>query len=448
MDLLLATPSSRTRVLLEKSLAFALACALIGLLIGLLIAAGFASLKVTVDFGASLATGLQWGLLSFFFGTVALLLSQLFSSRGAAAGWAAAFMVITFLLDGMGRTVNGAGWLQYLSPFYYYGLSKPIVPSYSSNPWGLVVLAALCIVCIAASLLLLVRRDIGGVAVAAANRTTHAHQASLGRLLKQAKNDVFGRSVGLRAFRAQLTPLFWWLLGIIALAAALTLLIPSLESAAQKALTSSPVLEKLFNGQNVGTNAGFLGGFAFTFITPLVAAFAMTQALTWSSDLEKGRLELILSTPRSRWRVELERFTVVLIGTLLAPSLILLTIVLCAKAVNINVDSGSVAAASFGILPLELILATLVFAIAGRLRYSIVLSIVVLYLVLAYALLFLSPIMNLPTWVLDTSIFYQYGNPMVDGWKWAPMLTMTAIALILLVIGVGQFRTVDLERGS
>jgi polyether ionophore transport system permease protein len=103
--------------------------------------------------------------------------------------------------------------------------------------------------------------------------------------------------------------------------------------------------------------------------------------------------------------------------------------------------------ASFSMLPLALIIVGLVYTLAGRLRYGAVLGIVTAYIALAFLAEFLKSVLNLPDWVLSLSLFHQYGSPMTDGMNWGAFLGMTGVALVLLLIGLIQFRNVDVERG-
>ncbi len=175
--------------------------------------------------------------------------------------------------------------------------------------------------------------------------------------------------------------------------------------------------------------------------------FIMTQALTWSSDLDNGQLEVVLSAPRSRTRVLLERFAAVLFPILLVPLVIWLSILAGAAIADFSVDAGQVAAASFGILPLELIVASLIFLLAGRLRSVAVLGITSAFIAVSYFAELLRQLLNLPDWVLSLSVFHQYGIPIIDGLKWGPFFAMLAIALVLLILGVIQFNRGNIKLG-
>src|SRR5215472_4077027 len=98
MDVLLATPQPRTRLLLEKVGALVIALILIAILIALGAVAGEARLGASlgghVDMVRALLTGLNVSLLAYFFSMIALLLSQFTTSRGAAVGWASGVLLL------------------------------------------------------------------------------------------------------------------------------------------------------------------------------------------------------------------------------------------------------------------------------------------------------------------------------------------------------------------
>jgi ABC-2 type transport system permease protein len=446
MDVILATPQPRTRVILEKLLALVIALLLIALLMALGTIAGEARADTQVNFGRAIQTALNVSLLAFFFAMVALLVSQFTSSRGAAVGLASGLMILAVLFDGTGRTVSGA-WVQYLSPFYYYNLNRPLVAGFNDAPGGAILLLGLSLLFAGISVVLFARRDSGRPAFAwQRNHTNDEHLVE--RSLKRAERDVSVRSISLRALSAQGWASFWWLLGIVAWCAFLVLLIPSAQEPLQKALAQSPSLNKLFSSSEIATNAGFLSAVVFGYGgIVLVVIFAMTLALTWAGDLENGRLELVLGTPRSRSRMMLERFGAVLLMALLASVFAWLAIVVAAQIADLSIDQGHVIAASFSMLPLALIIIGLVYAVAGRLRYGAVLGIVTAYIALAFLAEFLRSLLNLPDWLLSLSIFYQYGSPVIDGMNWGVFLGMTGVAIVLLVIGLVQFRYADVERG-
>jgi ABC-2 type transport system permease protein len=453
LEVVLATPRSRLRVLLEKIAALITALALITLLIACGGLAGEALAQAQVDvLGTALAV-LNVGLLALLFSMCALFLSQVLGSRAAAAGWTGTLLAVSYLLDGTGQIVEQASWIGRLSPFFYYHASKPLLLSYTSthglNVGAFALLLLVSVAFAAASVPLFVRRELGAMALPLQGRSTpggHSHNAL--HALERARGDVFGRAIGLRALRAHMSSACWWIVGLVIYAGWVTILARSMEGLLRTIYANAPTLARLFGGQDIGTNAGFLAGAVFAFVPVVTVIFALAQALTFATDLDRGRMELILSTPMPRYRIALERFAAVCAVAVAAPLAIWLSVLAGAFLTDLSVDAGHVLAASFGVLPLELIVAALVYVLAGRLRAGAILGIVGTFVALAFFAELLHAVLNLSDWVMSLSIFHQYGSPITDGWQWRPFVTMLGIAAVLLTLGLVQFTRSDVERGA
>ena len=446
MDVLLATSQSRARLLLEKVGALAIVLLVIAVLYALGVVAGEAALGGGhVDFVRALLAGLNLSLLAFFFGMVALLISQLTASRRAAAGWASGLLILFVLLEMAGREVSGS-WLPYLSPFYYYNLNRPLLAGFPDQPLAALLLLGLSVLCLVGSTILFARRDIGRAAFESQRERVSGTQSAL-RSLRRAEREVSTRAVSLHTLAAEGWSSFWWLFGIVAFCAALQFLTPGIQKGVNQAVQQTPWLVKYLFDTPTDTNAALLGTMVFAFVPAVVVILALTLALKWSSDLENGRLELIFSTPQSRPRVLLERFGANVLVVLLAPVLTWLVLTIGAQLIHLNVDQGRLLAASFSMLPPALITMGLVYALAGRLRYGAVLGIVTAYLVLSYLQESLEGNIQFPGWLMSLSIFHMYGNPIFFGMNWTNFLGMTSVGIALLVIGLVQFRSADIELG-
>jgi polyether ionophore transport system permease protein len=446
MDVLLATSQSRIRLLLEKVGALFLALLVIAVLFALGVVGGEAGLGGGhVDFVRALLAGLNLILLGFFFGMVALLLSQLTASRRVAAGWASGLLLLFLLLDMTGREVSGS-WLPYLSPFYYYNLNRPLLASFPDQPLAALVPLGLAVLCLVGSVILFARRDIGRSAFESQReRASGTQQAQ--RSLSRAEREVSTRSVSLHTLFSEGWSAFWWLFGVVVLCVYCLLLAFYIQQQFYKLVQETPLLQQLFFDTPTNTDAALLGTFLFTFMPALIVIFALTLALKWSEDLENGRLELIFSTPQSRLRILLERFGANALVLLPAPVLTWLAIMIGAQLAHLSVDQSRILAASFNMLPMELITIGLVYALAGRLRYNALLGILVAYLILSFVEELLEGLIQFPSWLMSLSIFHLYGNPIFLGMNWGNFPGMTGVAAILLVISLVQFRSADIKIG-
>jgi ABC-2 type transport system permease protein len=443
MDMLLATPCSRVRVLLEKLFALVIALLIISLLAGLGAIIGEATTpNLQLHAGRALLAGLNMGLAAFFFATVALFLSQILPSVGAAAGTTGVLLAASFVIDGTGRTIENGVWLQRFSPLYYYDINKPLIPSAAAHYSAPVVLFAASLLLILASTVLFSLRDTSGVAWPAIRRPRTIAQR---KVLARAWRSLSTRTVSLRTLTAQRTPTFWWLVALIAWAAWGTSLIPSVLKPLSAVIAGSPAAAQIVGGHNATTNVGLLSFIVFQFVSIIAVVFVFTLALHWPTNLERSRLDLVLSTPHTRIRVLLGHFSAVLIAAILAPLLVWLAVVLAAQASNISINAGNVAAASLSLIGPELVIATAVYALALRLSSGVIIGLACTYLACAFLADFLQALLKLPDWVISLSIFHAYGTPAVNGWQWQPLITMIAVAAVLLVIGMVQFRYNDVK---
>jgi ABC-2 type transport system permease protein len=446
MDVLLATSQTRTRLLLEKVGALVIALLVIAVLYALGVVAGEAALGGGhVDVVRALLAGLNLSLLAFFFGMVALLLSQLTTGRRAAAGWTSGLLILFVFLNMAGRELNGA-WVQYLSPVYYYNLNRPLIAGFPDQPRASLVPLGLAVLCLGGSVFLFARRDIGRSAIESQREVADSRQQAL-RSLSRAEREVSTRSVSLQTLFADGWGSFWWLLGIVAFCAFWQFLTPGVQKFVNQAVQQTPWMARYLFDTPTNTNTAVLGTIIFAFVPALVVILALTLALKWPSDLENGRLELIFSTPQSRQRVLLERFGANALMVLLASVVTWLTLTIGAQLANLSINQGRLLAASISMLPPALVAIGLVYAVSGRLRYGAVLGIATAYLVLSYLQESLEGNIQFPGWVMSLSVFHLYGNPIFFGMDWTNFLGMTAVAVVLLVIGLAQFRNADIEVG-
>jgi ABC-2 type transport system permease protein len=157
LDLLLAQPVSRGRVLLEKY-----GDVVVGLLV--LTAALFVTLVATaplfsmdVAVGKLLQGSLLVGLLGLAFGSVAFLVAGATVRRALAYGVAGGLAGAMYLVNILAPDVAGLHWLRPLSLFSYYGIA-PVAEGLRGE--DVAVFAGVSLACLAAAYLIFGRRDI------------------------------------------------------------------------------------------------------------------------------------------------------------------------------------------------------------------------------------------------------------------------------------------------
>lgn len=446
LDLLMATPLSRTRLLVEKLGAFVVAVLSISLLIALGGLVGQITSGIGADVTAALLTGVNAALVALIYGMLAFVLSQLLGRRTAAAGWAGGLLIAGYLLNATGRTITNGEWLRRLTPFYYYDLSKPLITSYGSNAGALLLLAGISFALALVSVPLFLSRDVGGSALPAWHIPLPERTGE--QAITQARRDVFLRSVGLRGLRADAGQICWWMFGLIAGTAWITFLARRVKDAIAEIVAGAPGMRELFGQFDLGTDSSYVALVAFMYIPVLLVLFAMTLSSGWLADLESGRMELVLGEPQSRWRIYAERFAVIVAASILAPLVAWLVILVSARVSGMDIDMGRFALAFGGIIPLELLTAALVYALAGWLRAAAVISLVAIFITVSYLMDLLNPLLKLPDWLVSLSIFHQYGNPLLEDPRWVAWLVLAVIATALFAIGARRFASADIRSGS
>ncbi|MDI6874091.1 ABC transporter permease subunit [Candidatus Solincola sp.] len=158
LDILLANPVSRRRVVLEKAAAMFTAVLCLGLVLWASLALGAAGVGMDISAARLAAACLSCVLLALFFGSLALAVGCLTGRRGRAVGVAAAVAVASFFLYSLSSLVEGLKPWSRVSPFYYYIAADPL--KNGLNAMHVLVLLAASLALEALSVYLFERRDI------------------------------------------------------------------------------------------------------------------------------------------------------------------------------------------------------------------------------------------------------------------------------------------------
>lgn len=143
LDLLLANPISRRRLVLEKLAALAVEIGLLALVLWVSLLVGVEAVSMNVSARHLAAATASAALLALAFGAVALLVGAGTGRRGVAIGVATAGAVAAFLVNSLASLVDVLEPVRKASPFYHYAVSDPLRHGLSPGHVAfLVVLAA------------------------------------------------------------------------------------------------------------------------------------------------------------------------------------------------------------------------------------------------------------------------------------------------------------------
>ena len=442
LDVLLSLPRPRLRVALEKLAALWTALLAMGLLIGLVVFAG--GQKFGADFGFSDAVlfGVNLALVCAVIGGLALLTSQFTQERSTAAGWTAGLLLVFIVLDMVHRVIPNSEWISRLSPVYYYNLSKPLVPSYGVNAGAILLLIALSLILGVTSLWMFARRDIGGtVRVPRWLRPGERKPSRALPVTDWSLRSVYARGLGVVAM-----PTLWWTLGIAGFAGWIVFAVQQMETRLSSLFSSSPTVMNLIRnigGGDASVNAGFLSAI-FVLLPLFLMAFAVTQVNGWSTDEQDGRLDLVLAAPQPRLTVLLGRFAALATATIVIGVLTLVASALAAAASGLTLDTGNLAAATLGMIPLGLLIASIGYLASGWLRSAADTGLLSFLLLIWFFISFIGPELKWPNATLRLSPFYYYGNPLIHGLPLASVLGVVAVAVLALGLGALRFVRKDI----
>jgi len=158
LDVLLSTPVSRRRVLVDKAVALVVGAGVLALVLWVALVLLGPPFDLTPGVGELAAAVTATFLLAVAFGAIALAVGAWTGRRALAIGVASGIGAATYLIDALAPTLDAVAWLQKLSPFYYYDANVPV--KNGLDPVHTLVLLAIAAVAFALALAGFERRDL------------------------------------------------------------------------------------------------------------------------------------------------------------------------------------------------------------------------------------------------------------------------------------------------
>lgn len=158
LDLLLANPISRRRLVVEKLGALAAEIAALALVLWLSLVVGVEAVGMGVSAAHLAAATGSAALLAFAFGALALLLGAATGRRALAVGVSSAGAVAAYLVNSLAALVDFLEPARTASPFYHYVASDPLRQGLALDHAGFLVLVGALAAALAP--LFLDRRDV------------------------------------------------------------------------------------------------------------------------------------------------------------------------------------------------------------------------------------------------------------------------------------------------
>ncbi|MEC9321771.1 MAG: ABC transporter permease subunit, partial [Chloroflexota bacterium] len=120
LELLLASPVGRTRIVVEKSLSVSTQLAIVGMAVWFGVALG----TLLFPFEVSLTHVLAGTLMGWLFGTTisyfSMCVQSITGKKGVAIGFGTGLVASSYIANVLSQLINGVSYLKYISIFYYY----------------------------------------------------------------------------------------------------------------------------------------------------------------------------------------------------------------------------------------------------------------------------------------------------------------------------------------
>lgn len=160
LELETTAPVGRRHLLLQRFAALALGLLLLCSALAATALVLAPALDMGIAAGGIVAASVGLYLLALAMATIAFAVGAASGSRGAALGVAAAASVLAYVANALAPMVEGAAWLETISPFAWYLAREPLVRGFDAA--GALALAALTLVALGLGLVGFERRDLAG----------------------------------------------------------------------------------------------------------------------------------------------------------------------------------------------------------------------------------------------------------------------------------------------
>jgi ABC-2 type transport system permease protein len=434
VELWLSTGVSRTRLIAARVAGFAAVAAVSIVLMLVATDAGAAVGQEPLPLGPLALEGVALWVLTIVIFAFALVVAQLVTTRRSAAGIAGVIVLALFMLNSAARSGIDVGAVRWLSPFYLYERSTPLLRGGSLDIAATAALLVGALILLVVAVFAFARRDIGGPLFRGAPAKTRAEWGPA--------RDPLLRTPVLALVDQQRVWIAAWALGLAVLAAFLI----SITKTMVDALGSSdvPVLRAYFARAGISAYADFVGVIWFSTLLLLVSLFVVAQVNGWAADDADGRLEMILSAPVSRARIVIERIAAVVVACAIVVAVSSLAVYQTARSTGISLPIDRFVLASVAVLPVAYAFAGIGHALVGwRPRVAVVALGVVA--VVGYFAQQFTPLFQWPDWVNNISLYALYGTPMSKD-EWGGMATLVAIGLAGTAVALVVMRRRDVGR--
>ena len=417
---ILAAGTSRFAVVRDRTAGFVLTMVVISLGLGLGTAAGVAG-GDEPNLAGSLVTMGTAGLVGIVGYALGLLVSQLTSSARAAAGASSAVLAVLYVATNTAGERGGLDGIRFASPFHYANASRALVPGHGRDLAATAALVAMAVVLLALAAWAFASRD---YAVPLwARRTTTARATRAPRV-----PTVMLGSIWTATLRRGRFGLLVWAAGT----AGGMVLMAALQPAVMDMWSEFSFIDLIGaiagGGPGVGAEEVYWS-FSGAMVSPVVAAFVISQASGWVADLADGRVEMVLAGPVSWSRLVWERLVALVVGVVVVTAAALGGLFVAGTAVGGTFDVAGLGRVAVECVLLGAALGAVAAILVAWLRRGAAMRVLAVVVGASYLVGYFLPMFDWPDWLNRLSVFWAFGQPYLEWPASSGLTTMLVLAV-------------------
>ena len=422
-ELLVTGATTRGRAAGQCLVGLVTGVAALGAVTALLLVVAGRSSRVAIAPGAGLFFALSLSAGALMFTAVGALTSQLAPTRRQAAGYAGAFLGVSYALRLVADSGTGLHWLVWCTPLGWVEELRPL-----TTPRWLPFVPILIFVVVVGTVTvgLAAARDIGSSTLPDRDRA-------------EPRLRLLGGQVGL-SVRLVRPTLVAWAAGLVITG----LVFGLVAEGAGRSLAGSSVRDVFARLGASGSGASAYLGVTFLIEAVLLAFTAATQVTAARSEELEGRLDPLLSRAVTRLAWLTGRLAVAVVALAAGATLAGLAMLAGTVAGGAHLGAGTIVGAGLNTLTPALCVlgvGVLAFGIAPRSAAPVV------YTVVAWSILVdvVGGIGGIDHWLADTSVFHQMAPAPSVPPNWQAMGWMLATGIAAAVVGCAAFVRRDLQ---
>jgi ABC-2 type transport system permease protein len=361
-----------------------------------------------------------------------LFVAQLVTARRVASVTAGIVIVALFTLNSALRAGADPGAIKWLSPFYLFDRSAPLLAGGSVDVQAVLLCLAVGAALVGLAVWAFDHRDIGAALIRSRAATARPRWRPAGDPLLRL--PVFALVDQQRG----------WILGWGLAMAILAYFLSSLARTIVDGFKDLPAMQVYLERAGIGGYADIIGVIWFSTALLLIAVFVVVQVNGWAADDAEGRLELVLAAGASRSRIVLERIAALIVATGVIAAVSSAGVYVASKAFDIPVPPDRLIVATALVLPVTFALGSIGHALVGW-RPRLAVTLLAAVAVISYFTLQFAPLFSLPDWVSRTSFFVLYGTPMTSV-DWGGAATLMGMGIAGTAAALISMRRRDVGR--